>query len=243
MPSSSLPALGGLDLSALAAGAQAETGRRVQGAQSHLAASLASMLNEQGGMLAGQAEAQGRDQTFQRAQAMLAESLARRGQIMEDADRLARARFEAEQAGGQPNWYDQQRFQTDENIRQAKALAELERQQADEDAREKEVRLSDYSDLTIDPQKGFLIDQAPRNSISKGKWSKRLANGTYITDADQKKVRDLIEDHGTEPIALDRELRKYFGGGQLGANRASYALYRLGYGSGLLGGGGGGGQG
>lgn len=234
---------GDLDLAALAQQATGETQQRVNGGASHLAASLASMLQEQQGGFAARGEAQGRDEIFARAQAMLAESLAQREQNMQLAEQSARAQASGGGGGGdgQPNWYEQQMFATNENIRQAKALRAMDLQ--DKAAADKQAatagmpRLSDFSGKTIAPDKGYALANAKAGSVSKGKWGNRLAAGKYLSGKDVSATKDLVSQYATEPIALDRALRDYFGSGQLGANRASYALYDIGYGQGLLGGG------
>jgi hypothetical protein len=234
---------GGLDLAALAQQATGETQQRVAGGQSHLAASLASMLQELQGGFAAKGEAQGRDQVFERAQAMLQERMAQREQNMSLAEQAARAQASSSGGGGsgQPNWYEQQMFATNENIRQAKALRAMDLQ--DKAAADKQADIASTPSLaqfvgkTIAPDKGYALANS-KTPVSKGKWGDRLAAGkNYISDKDRAATNELVSLYARDPVALDRSLRDYFGAGQLGANRASYALYDIGYGTGLLGGG------
>lgn len=226
MPSS--PSLGGIDLSQLAASAGAETDRRNAGAKGALEASLASMLNEQGGMLAAQGEAQSRANTFARTQAMLAESMQRRAQGIQEQTARERAQAEADARGSQPNWYEQQRFQTDENIRQAKILYAMERSGAKADreaaAADDMPSLSDFGSDAINPYKG----QAWEADLKR----KGIDTEHIITPEQRDEVRALIAQYGADPALLTDEMQKYkntFSTGSSADEIASYALWRLGY--------------
>lgn len=223
--------LGGLNLAALASSAQAETGQRIAGQQDMLAATLQSMLQEQGGMHAGQQAQQGREQSFERAQAMLGEALALREQKMREAEQAARINFEAsqgqldrdfemQQSAGQPDWYAQQRFQTDENIRQAKALAALQSQAEEAQAA---PRLSDFGNSTINPYRG--------QALMGSKWGKK--NRVKVGQKTREAAQDAIGNYGDDPAALMSELRKaYKDHGNRADEIASIALWQLGYGMG-----------
>lgn len=220
MPSS--PALGGLDLSALATSSQQESARRNAGAKSHLEASLASMLNEQAAGIAAQGEEQSRQQQFERTQAMLSERMARRAQALQEQTRRERAQYEADQRGGTPNWYEQQRFQTDENIRQAKALRQFDIEDREAAEAAEMPRLSDFGADAINPYKG----QAWEAHLKE----RRIDTNDVLDDDDIARVRELISEYGADPNVLFEQLRNEMGPG--GDERASYALWRLGYGMG-----------
>lgn len=234
MPSS--PALGGLDLSQIASSAQAESGRRNAGAKGALEASLATMLNEQQGMIAGQGEAQSRANAFERTQAILAETMARRAQTLQEEGARARAAFEAENAPGSENWYAQQRFQTDENIRQAKALGAMDRQyqktdrkQAARDAdREAQPRLSDFGRDAINPYRGQALEGTRSKATGAAGWL-GLEREVGPSQEELAATSDLIREYGADPNALMAALREQYGTDD---EAASVALWRLGYGTG-----------
>lgn len=235
MPAPNPPALGGVNLSQLAAGSMAETGKRIEGAKGSLEASLASMLSEQGGMLASQGQAQSREQAFQRAQSMLAESLALRGQNLQDASTRAQAQYDASNAPGGANWYAQQRFQTDENIRQAKELGRIDRgyqktdekrarSQAERDrvaAEQQEMpRLSDFGQDAINPSRGQALEGTTRKN-----WMGQQ-HEVQVSPEDLAATSKLIQEYGADPNALLAQLRTQFGADD---EAASLALWQLGY--------------
>lgn len=236
---------GDLDLAALAQQATGETQQRVNGGASHLAASLASMLQEQQGGFAARGEAQGRDEIFARAQAMLAESLAQREQNMQLAEQSARAQASGSGGSGggsgQPNWYEQQMFATNENIRQAKALRAMDLQ--DKAAADKQAaaasrfKLADFGERTISPLRGQAFDYDPVSVVVAGKGragSTKVSKvkPPTITPAERTATLDLMRQYGASPQALDVGLRDYFGDNLYGTQKASRALYEIGYGVG-----------
>lgn len=210
-----------LNLAALAQEGLGETQRRGQAGLDANASALQTGLAQSGAQDQATADAAGRDQTFQRAQAMLSEALARREENMRQADAMARQRFEEQQGalqrqflGGEaalnrtadaqakPDWYAQQRFQTDENIRQATTMAGIQHgydlDSRDEAAAAKEAeskpRLSDFGSYSINPYRG----QALMDSGHKGLTPEELRRAEkYLKDSDydpaafQKKLRDV----------------------------------------------------
>lgn len=241
MPTSPAP-LGGLNLANVASGAGAETRTRVNAGQGMLAAALASMLQEQQGALAARQEGQGREHLFARAQQALDIALQQRGQNMQDAQSLARQRAEEQQAeirrsylthqakldreaglgpGGEPDWFTQQRFQTDENIRQAMALQALQ-QEAEIGATS--PRLSDFGASAINPYRGQALED-----LMSSKPTGSAAWRNPLTPDELKKTREAVKKYGSDPWALDAELRKVFKTQAGSSGRASLALWQIGY--------------
>ena len=241
---------GGLDLGALAAQGTAESAQRSQGSQAAMNSYLQSMLAEQSGLLQGGAEAQNRDQQFLRAQAMLEEALARREAALQEAQARAEmafqeqqgnanrshaagesaddravqmARIAAEQSAARAegdDWYAKQRFQTDENIRQAEILAKMERAQRNIDRkaemkmaeRAEQPRLSDFGKDEVSAFRGLALQNAGYKS--KTNWIKQAALDNAI--------RNAYAEYGAQPAALKSRLS------QIGDDEdTSIALWRL----------------
>lgn len=240
---------GGLDLSAIASQAANETGLRLNGGQAFLESALAAMLAENQGRLLSQSEQQIREQNFARAQQLLDDALARRAAASGGG-------------GGGGSRRDpgldlqmdmmMEQFKNDQDIAKQERLLELQdkftRRQAAREAQASQYRLSDYAPGSIDPTKGRLLAESG-GKVSRGKWGRRLAaSGTsgydYVSKDDIDAVRRIVGNVGTNPLELDTRLRDHFkkkyGSGTLASNAASYALYRVGYGEGLMGAGSGG---
>lgn len=215
---------GGLDLNALAAQGTAESAQRSQGSQAAMNSYLQSMLAEQSGLLQGGAEAQNRDQQFLRAQAMLDEALARREAALQEAQARAEIAFQEQQGNANrsaqaaevDDWYAKQRFQTDENIRQAQVLSKMEQGYRAKDRkiemkmaeRAEQPRLSDFGSDEVSAFRGLALQNAGYKS--KPNW---LLDGA---------VRDAYAEFGASPAALKARLS------QLGNDEdTSIALWRL----------------
>jgi hypothetical protein len=218
--------LGGLNLSALANQAHGETRTRQKGGASHLAASLASLLQEQGGYLKAGEESQGRGHRFQQAQQALDHQLARREQAMREARAYAsmrssrvNARKQAEykrlmEEGEEATWMKQQRFQTDENIRQATAIAELEARLNPEEEESDLPSLRDFGGSSISPLRGAALNEQKPGFIN-------------LTQRERDKTAELINKFGEDPALIQEEMRDFFGNR---TRAASYALWDAGYG-------------
>lgn len=231
--------LGGLDLAALAQGGVTESTLRAQGSEQQMASYLASMLAEQRGLLGSQEEAQERDLVFQAAQQALEHALARREADLQEAAARARMAFEAQQAhldrktrasiaaadraasgSAADDWYARQIFQTDENIRQAMALAALEEEMS-------KPRLSDFGNQEINAYRGEALANSGYKPGGGGKGLfGRVAAATRPL-IDRAAVQYAVEKYGNDPSVLSAALRRYAPGR---SKELSYALYDLGYG-------------
>lgn len=230
--------VGGLDLGALAQQGTAESSARARGSEAQMASYLASMLQEQRGLLGSQEQAQERDLVFQAAQAALEQALARREADLQEAAARARMAFEQQQgnldrqsrasiaaadraasSAAEDDWYARQRFQTDENIRQAMALAALEEEMG-------KPRLSDFGPDEINAYRGeALAREGYKPSAGKGFFGRVV--GAARTVMDKAYISKAVEAYGNDPNVLSAALRRY------APNRdedLSYALYNLGYG-------------
>ena len=111
---------------------------------------------------------------------------------------IATMRRAAELSNGEPNWYEQQRFQTNENIRQAKAIAAMEAAQRQQDreyeAQESEPRESDFGDAAVNPYRGkAIIDSKP---------------GLKMTAAERKRYSAMLKNASYDPATFARMLRE-----------------------------------
>lgn len=223
----------GLDLAALATQGMAENDARLAGGRSLLDAYLNSVLeNQEAGYAAG-AERDTRMFDFQRQQALMADSLARRGQDQVGELQGERQRWEAEQAAlqraflasqsqreqafelgqaaaGEDDWMERERFQTDEAIRQAVTLMGLEEEAS-------RPRLSDFGSQSVNPYRG----QAILGELQRGGY-----NRSPLTREERRAAQEVIRRHGSDPAKTVQAMQELFGH----AGRASIALFDLGYG-------------
>lgn len=231
---------GGLDLGALAAQGTAESSARARGSEAQMASYLASMLAEQRGLLGSQEEAQERDLVFQAAQAALEQALARREADLQEAAARARMAFEQQQgnldrqsrasiaaadraasSAAEDDWYARQRFQTDENIRQAMILAAMEEEMA-------KPRLSDFGSNEINAYRGeALANEGYKPSTGKRSLLNPNIWGMVRPAADKAVTAKAAEQYGNDPAVLAAALRRY---APTRSKDMSYALYDLGYG-------------
>lgn len=219
----------GINLPALASAGRADTQKRIAGKSSLTKAGLADMLRQNDAGRSATLESQGREQTFARGQSAADDRLARRRQDMQEyMQRVGQqyARLEAErdrdhqksmQGMENASWYDKQRFQTDENIRQAKALASL-----DAEAEDPGYLPEDFGASTISPVLGEAIarnDPGARKAFEANVWG--------ASDGVRSRVTKAIQDSAGDPVALEALLREAFG---KNTRTASMALFDLGYG-------------
>lgn len=214
------------NLRALAADAGRETTRRTKAGNAMYAGARASENRLFGDDLRGQEEAQQRGNSFQAHQAALDEALARREASMRQAAAMAEARmaqqerlkqrtFDREmEARENATWFDQQRFQTDENIRQAIAIAQAQDALGGDQVNSDDPRLSDFGRHEINPMRGQALELNPSGlSFS-------------LTPEQRQRTQELISKHGEDPAKLIEEMRKLYGKRD---RTASVALWDLGY--------------
>jgi hypothetical protein len=218
---------GGLNLSSIAAGAHGETRRRVRGSNAAMNSAMATELAERQGYFKSNEEEQGRTHSAQATQQALDIALARREQAMREARAHAAARYSqqqrarddqlraAQEAREKSDWFDQQRFQTDENIRQQQAIMEMQaRLQPQDDGTPK---LSDFGGRAISAQRGALLaEQAP--------------DRFKPTDNEVGFIEDAYAEFGDNPLAMEAFLREKFGNRTRTASRALYETYGIGMG-------------
>lgn len=221
---------GGLDLSALAAQAGAETQTRVNGGQSALAGFLASMLQEQQGLIQSSGEQQIREQNFARAQAILDDAMARRQAASSGSGSSGDGR---DPALDMKMALLKMQYETDENIRQAATLGALDRRYAKQDAQAQAAaevaagrpRLSEFGRSEVNPYRGQAIQDRIREAPKGGAaWRKP------ITPAERQALSKVVDTYGLDdPVAVYKKAREIFGSKAGSAGRASLALWQLGY--------------
>lgn len=227
MPAHNPEGLAGLDLAGLARSGARETATRAKGGDRLRTAAISSMWNESQGRRQGELDEQTRQIQFQRAQMLANETLARREAAVRE--QAAMGRYQAERRMGQmtdrfeadqkrretANWFDQQTFQTDEAIRQAKAVAAIEAQYAGETDDAMDLPpLSAFGTHAIHPLRGAAL-----NAEQPGRFS--------VSEADRRAASEAIARASAEEIPLEPLLREHFGKRD---RTASLALWQLGYG-------------
>lgn len=248
--------LGGLDLTALAQQAGAETQTRVNTGQDLLAAALQSVLNDQQGALTAGTQQQDRSQVFDHAQAILAEALSRREETMREAQALAQQRMDEIQAqAGRESTSrisaaDRAAAAQQQSLRNAASSSgsgydpyyDHARFATDENIRQaialqalepkKPVNdgrphLSDFlNPSTINPYRGLAL-------LDYAKAHPQNDGNKWRTPISQKemdKTRGLVKKYGvSDPAKLIEEMRKVFGEHRGSSGRASIALWNAGY--------------
>lgn len=230
---------GGLDLSAIAGGNEAETQARLGGLTDLFGLVTADDRRRAAAELAGANEASGRERDTHSSEAQRDRDL--------EASMNATARaFQERQAAltrslnarlgrggsGEPNWFDQQKFETDENIRQAAAIAAIQAQYEQGGAQGQQPHLSDFGESQVDPYRGraLLAEGQRRPSV-------QYAQSPQFT-RDIEAVRNLLYQNSAyaDPALAQQAALGYFANG--GAGRkwggrsdelASIALAQMGY--------------
>jgi len=135
-------------------------------------------------------------------------------------------------SGAQPDWFTQQRFQTDENIRQATVLAKLEdqrRRQAIRDDEEAEwPKLGDFGADMVSPYRGRALIKERASGKGQGLLGNLLQSAVRapLTDKQRQDLGKIVAKYGESPVTVYEAARKYFKGND---ERASVALWHLGY--------------
>lgn len=223
--------LGGLSLQGLAAANVNEAARQAMAMNYWHNAGNQSGVRLFGDDMRGQEEKQQRGHTFERAQNKADEALARRQQAAREAaqaasrrlavlERAARQKAEAEaEKRENADWFAKQQFQTDENIRQARAMMELEARFGDgQDDEDSDMpRLSDFGNAEFNPYRGQALSM-PNRSEQFG-----LGDPHGYSEEEAEQVRALLAGEPTEVIPGVRDL---FG---RRSRAGSTALWDLGY--------------
>lgn len=219
--------LGGLNLRSLAQSAGGETSKRMAGGTRAYGAAAQSGVTERKGFFLSGEEAQGRQHAHENRQQAADAALARRQQSLREGTGAAQRRYSALSAARSrriqemqekeenADWFDKQRFTTDENIRQAQAMAAWERDNMPEE--ESGIpRLSDFGPRSIDPLRGAALNEQQPGFIS-------------LSDDDRTNTANILKDYSDDPAGLIQAMRDKFG---KRARTASYALWDAGYGLG-----------
>lgn len=223
------PGLGGLSLSALASTGHGETKRRTAGGLAQQKAGIATAARESAGLRTAGHEAQEREHRAARAQAAAQAALARREQAMRESAAIAAINAEAFENAAQrkhkkdleglanATWFDQQRFQTDENIRQQVEVArQLAQYETEDDGL---PSLDTFGPNVMSPLRGAAL-----NKEQPGQFD--------VSDADLQETAKILSEV-TTPQELDQRLREYYtqkDGTGYRSRTASMALWELGYG-------------
>lgn len=220
----------GLRLADIASAAGAETSRRMTGQDQMQRAGLDSALRLILGGLKGDEEAGARQQNFESRQQALDHANARREQAMRSAAAMASARLaqqqrakdrayaEEQERRENASWFMKQAFQTDENIRQAEAMAALEARLGGAQVDDSLPRLSDFGRHEINPMRGQALDLA----------------GTRFPyhEGDMEATRALIESNQGDTDRLLQALREHYGQRDRTASQALWDLGWRGYATG-----------
>lgn len=217
----------GLDLSAMASKGHAETKTRVKGGLGQRKAALASMYAEAQAGRASNLASLDRRNAFARAQSLADDALARRQMAAREAAAAAERRQEIlerqalekaealREKRAAADWYDQQEFQTDQNIRQQVEVAKQLKALETDETEGLLPDLSEFGGSTISSLRGASL-----NEHQPGRFK--------VTAAELEAARAAYE--AETPQEADRLLREAFkqkDGTGYRSRTASLALYQL----------------